>query len=572
MPIPLSSLGTKVSARSVADTRWLMSYAAAVGDGDNPFYTLASAPAIRRVTNDFHTSGVQGTGVIAHPVFVWALEWPMLWLKADELFRPAPNSMEAGLKAGERGTGLHYSEDIVIHRPISANDEITTECSVCSIEKRARGSFVRYRFVHRVAASGELLCTSWNGTYWPGVKLSSVDSMPQNTEGGKWSMEGGEPPPMSAVRKMDLPSTSHVSTNKMKHQGNTSAPMASIAIPIDSHLGIVYSECARIWNPIHSDIATARASGLKRPILHGTATLAKSVSAIVKRFTVHNNPATVHRVSVEKFSAPVFMPSTLTLNIVEALFEREASSGACNTGLPENRTSIVVNFELKTEDGSYAIRGGCVVLRSMAAHPATKLRARSADYVVAIREIDLERDLDSIVDLFASGMRLYSEKMPDGSPLQVHWNAYIENAINSDLSDIEGVYLKPGGNFWVAIGASGKIVGQVAAEFVDADTGVMELRRMSVAPSMRQQGLGSKLVKHVERYAATKGCKELILTTGSVMKPARSLYVRNGFEQYHVEPKTTNAMRSAGQEFSIVHFRKPITSPSGRWTWVPSSM
>ena len=43
------------------------------------------------------------------------------------------------------------------------------------------------------------------------------------------------------------------------------------------------------------------------------------------------------------------MPSTLTLNIIEASFEKEASSGARKTDLPENLTSVVVNFELKTD-------------------------------------------------------------------------------------------------------------------------------------------------------------------------------------------------------------------------------
>ena len=41
----------------------------------------------------------------------------------------------------------------------------------------------------------------------------------------------------------------------------------------------VYTECARIWNPIHTDVAYARAAGLPDIILHGTATLALSVSA-----------------------------------------------------------------------------------------------------------------------------------------------------------------------------------------------------------------------------------------------------------------------------------------------------
>ena len=51
----------------------------------------------------------------------------------------------------------------------------------------------------------------------------------------------------------------------------------------------VYTECARIWNPIHTDVAYARAAGLPDIILHGTATLALSISKVSRRF-VRNEP------------------------------------------------------------------------------------------------------------------------------------------------------------------------------------------------------------------------------------------------------------------------------------------
>ena len=48
-------------------------------------------------------------------------------------------------------------------------------------------------------------------------------------------------------------------------------------------LAHVYTECARIWNPIHTDRAVARAAGLPDIILHGTATLALAVSRSLAR-------------------------------------------------------------------------------------------------------------------------------------------------------------------------------------------------------------------------------------------------------------------------------------------------
>src|SRR5262249_57234972 len=53
-------------------------------------------------------------------------------------------------------------------------------------------------------------------------------------------------------------------------------------VPVAPHAAHVYSECARIWNPIHTDIAVARSAGLTAPILHGSATLAVAVSQVVR--------------------------------------------------------------------------------------------------------------------------------------------------------------------------------------------------------------------------------------------------------------------------------------------------
>ena len=57
-----------------------------------------------------------------------------------------------------------------------------------------------------------------------------------------------------------------------------------------------------------------------------------------------------------------------------------------------------------------------------------------------------------------------------------------------------------------------------------------ELRRMAIDPTMRKKGLGSKLVRVIEEHAAAIGLSRLVLTTGSIMAPAVSLYERCGWE------------------------------------------
>jgi acyl dehydratase len=70
----------------------------------------------------------------------------------------------------------------------------------------------------------------------------------------------------------------------------------------------VYTECARIFNPIHTDAAYARAAGLPDIILHGTATLAFSVSKIRDALR-----PPVRRIRC-RFAGMVTMPNTLTVS------------------------------------------------------------------------------------------------------------------------------------------------------------------------------------------------------------------------------------------------------------------
>ena len=66
---------------------------------------------------------------------------------------------------------------------------------------------------------------------------------------------------------------------------------------------VVYSECSGIWNPIHTDPRAARLAGLPRPVLHGTATLARDVSALVEA-RLGGDPTRVARLGC-RFTAPI---------------------------------------------------------------------------------------------------------------------------------------------------------------------------------------------------------------------------------------------------------------------------
>jgi hypothetical protein len=171
MPIPASAAGRVLpEVETYIDTRWIMSYAAGIGDNKPEYMDSTKEAAAIRPTNDFHLCGMQGGGVFAHPLFVWAVEWPIMWNGMGPAYRADAGKGEQGLLPEERGRGVHYSEDIIITRPINAGDTLTTKTRVVSCEKKSKGTLTVLRFDH-CDADGNTVCTTWNGGYNLGVGL-----------------------------------------------------------------------------------------------------------------------------------------------------------------------------------------------------------------------------------------------------------------------------------------------------------------------------------------------------------------------------------------------------------------
>ena len=85
----------------------------------------------------------------------------------------------------------------------------------------------------------------------------------------------------------------------------------SVEVPVPAGLAHTYTECARIWNPIHTDKAVARSAGLPDIILHGTATLALAVSAALERAGA-GPAAGIARITC-RFTGMVPLPSVMTV-------------------------------------------------------------------------------------------------------------------------------------------------------------------------------------------------------------------------------------------------------------------
>ena len=230
------------------DARWVMAYSAALGETDPRCYDTTRAD------------------LPVHPLFPVCYEWQPL--------QPVRNLPE--LKPVYPRL-VHAQHDMTLHRPLRAGETVRSSARLIAVLTRSPGAFVVFRCETR-DASGALVVASDYGYLYRGVAVDGPDARVAEID---------DPAPFSGAL----------------------SPAGDIAVAATA--AHVYTECARIFNPIHTDLAYARAAGLPGIILHGTATLALSVSRALQ---VHDSDwRRVRRLSC-RFSGMVLMPSTLRLH------------------------------------------------------------------------------------------------------------------------------------------------------------------------------------------------------------------------------------------------------------------
>ncbi|MCI0547701.1 MAG: MaoC family dehydratase N-terminal domain-containing protein [Candidatus Rokubacteria bacterium] len=264
------------------DARWLMAYAAALGEFA-PEYLDTARP----------------DGIVGHPLFPVAYEWP---LAVELRAKAVPDAVAL--------RSVHATHDLEIHRRVRPGDQLTTTATVTVAEARVPGAYVVMR-LDTVDGRGNPVSTTRYGSLYLGVECDRPSARP-------------DPAPPRPDPDADSWET---------------------AVPIAATLAHVYTECARIWNPVHTDAAVAREVGLPRIILHGTATLALAVSAVLAREPA--GPASPVSRITGRFGGMVFMPSTL----------RVRGTGRATT--PGGRS---IAFEAISAEGRPAVRDGRLLL------------------------------------------------------------------------------------------------------------------------------------------------------------------------------------------------------------------
>jgi acyl dehydratase len=250
-------LGTTVGPiRHDLDARWLMAYAAGLGEADPRYYDTLAA-----------------SGPFAHPLFSVCYEWPAAVAMRDRTI-PAPLQTRS----------VHASHRLVIHRAPRAGDVLLTTARVLEVRARRSGTLVVTRF-ETVDGDGAPVTTTEYGSVYRGVSPKDLGA-PSPVTAAPAHEDGASPPPPGPAAWQEV-------------------------VPVPATLALVYTETARIWNPIHTDVAVARAAGLADPILHGTATLALAVSRVVAR-ELGGEPGRVAEVHA-RFTGMVPLPSSFTV-------------------------------------------------------------------------------------------------------------------------------------------------------------------------------------------------------------------------------------------------------------------
>ena len=284
MPLVSSMVGrVGTPATEHVERRWLMNYAASVGDENPVWYdTTAEAP------------------LPAHPAYVSQLEWVAIDQLLEHLVELSPE---------ERFLGVQSFVDTTIHRPVKATQELVSIAEVAGVESCPAGARLTVR-IETVSEAGAQVSTSFVGMVYRSVEVVGriAPTLPAIPTDDRWAAERAR---------------------------DGRVHLSSIA----PH---VFSECARDYSPIHTDLAVATSAGLPGLILHGTATMAFFLSDVV-RHEAAGDPL-VRRFTA-RFGAMVLCPSILSLRVT-----------------PHMHDSSIHKLEAFTQDGGLAIKAGAAWL------------------------------------------------------------------------------------------------------------------------------------------------------------------------------------------------------------------
>ena len=240
MEVNSSVVGQKMKIFKFEVTqRQINNYAAAVGD-PNPCYL----------------DDTRQSGLIAPPTLAAALTWPLIQNIYDYL--------DLGFPAEIMFRIVHYTEQLIIERPLKPGDLLSIEGQVVAVVPEKSGTHVIFK-LPAIDQEGSPVFTEYIGGMLRGVEC---------TDQGR-----------TAEQLPVIPALS-----------NRSEPIWETAVPIKREDCYIYEGCANVPFPIHTSPSFARSMGLPDIIYFGIGTLARAVSALVNS-EMGANPAGIRHLA-----------------------------------------------------------------------------------------------------------------------------------------------------------------------------------------------------------------------------------------------------------------------------------
>lgn len=189
--------------------------------------------------------------------------------------------------------GVHGEHDVVLHRPIAADEPLHTWVSLHGAGPAGRNARTTLRFVSR-DADDAVVAEQWWTTVWLGTTCEPT----------------GEPPP------------GHGFPDDARDH-----PLGESPVIIDTDMPRRYAEVSGDWSAHHFDIDAAKRTGFDRTFLHGLCTMALCAKAVVD-VAAGGDANRVRRIAV-RFATPTFLGDELCVRVYDAgglgyAFEAEA--------------------------------------------------------------------------------------------------------------------------------------------------------------------------------------------------------------------------------------------------------
>ena len=291
-PVSTDQIGHRTVASSVELTpRRITAFAAGVGDF-NPVYFDDTRPG----------------GLVAHPGLIFSIQWSS---------RHMPDQ---SVSLANARRGVHAWVDARFERPLREGDVITSQGETISVRQVRSGVLSTQRFTMRDSL-GRIVVEFDSG----GVVRGAVTSGPDREQSGLPPL----PEPGDAPEK----------------------PVWSSEVLVSPGAPHVYTECADIWNPIHTERRVALAAGLPDIILHGTATLTLALRELINH-SLASDPTRLMRIAGQ-FRAMVIPGHPITVRCLE--------------DRPGPDATRELFFDVLNHEGDAAIaRGVCVARESSA--------------------------------------------------------------------------------------------------------------------------------------------------------------------------------------------------------------